>query len=117
MNIATNANASGNLHNCQVSWLSISELRPYKGNPRTHSKKQIRQIAQSIQAFGFTNPILIDSEMTLLAGHGRLEAAQHLGWTKVPCIRLDYLNPAQRRAYVLVDNKLAELAGWDEELL
>jgi DNA modification methylase len=100
-----------------VDWLDVAELRPYKGNPRAHSKKQIRQIAQSIQVFGFTNPILIDSEMTLLAGHGRLEAAKLLGWPKMPCIRLDHLNPTQRRAYVLADNKLAELAGWDEELL
>jgi DNA modification methylase len=117
MNIETTVAFSGQLHNVQVDWLSVTELRPYKGNPRTHSKKQIRQIAGSIKAFGFTNPILIDSDGILLAGHGRLEAAKLLGWRNVPCIRLDHLNAAQRRAYVLADNKLAELAGWDEELM
>jgi DNA modification methylase len=105
------------LQNVQVEWLEVTTLQPCSGNPRTHSKKQIRQIAESIKAFGFTNPILTDGACVILAGHGRLEAAKLLGWTRVPCIRLEHLSPAQRRAYVLADNKLAELAGWDEELL
>jgi DNA modification methylase len=103
--------------NLQVHWLGVAGLQPYSCNPRTHSQKQIRQIAESIEAFGFTSPILIDDAGTVLAGHGRLEAAKLLGWAKVPCIRLEHLSAAQRRAYVLADNKLAELAGWDEDLL
>ena len=108
---------AAHLHNVQVEWLEVDALLPYKGNPRTHPKKQIRQIAESIKVFGFTNPILVGSDGTLLAGHGRLEAARLLSWPRVPCIKLEHLTAAQRRAYVLADNKLAELAGWDEALL
>lgn len=94
-----------------------SKLRPWPKNARTHSKKQIRQIADSIKTFGFTNPILIDEANNILAGHGRVEAAKLLGMTTVPCIRIDAMSEAQKRAYVLADNKLALNAGWDEELL
>jgi DNA modification methylase len=90
-------------------------LRPRPTNPRTHSKKQIRQIADSIERFGFTNPVLIDR--AIVAGHGRIEAAKLLGIEKVPTIRLEDLTEAEIRAYVIADNKLAENAGWDRELL
>ena len=95
----------------------IDSLRPAARNPRTHSRKQIRQIADSIQRFGFTNPILVDDDDRILAGHGRVAAARLLGLGDVPVIRLSGLSPAERRAYVLADNKLALNAGWDQELL
>jgi DNA modification methylase len=90
---------------------------PYSRNARTHSKKQIKQISESIRQFGFTNPILIDKNHMILAGHCRLAAAQLLGMEHVPCVRLEHMSPAQKKAYVLADNKLALNAGWDEELL
>ena len=95
----------------------IDSLQPYARNPRTHSRKQIRQIANSIEQFGFTNPVLIDRTGGIVAGHGRVEAAKLLGMEKVPTIRLEDLNEAQIRAYVIADNRLAEIAGWDRELL
>lgn len=100
-----------------IETMPVNQLRAWTKNARTHSKKQIRQIAQSITQFGFTNPILIDNENTILAGHGRVEAAKLLGWNEVPCIRIEHMNLQQKRAYVLADNKLALNAGWDEELL
>jgi DNA modification methylase/ParB-like chromosome segregation protein Spo0J len=100
-----------------IEMIAVSNLRPWAKNARTHSKKQIRQIADSIREFGFTNPILIDRDNTILAGHGRVEAAKLIGMEKVPCIRLEGMTPEQKRAYVLADNKLALNAGWDEELL
>ena len=95
----------------------IASLKPYPRNPRTHSKKQIRQIADSIREFGFTNPILVDRDGRIIAGHGRVEAAKLLGMESVPTICLDELSETQIRAYIIADNKLAENAGWDEELL
>jgi DNA modification methylase len=95
----------------------VESLRPAHRNPRTHSPDQIRQIAESIRRFGFTNPVLVDDSGALLAGHGRLAAARLLGLTDVPTICLSHLSAAERRAYVLADNRLAELAGWDRELL
>ena len=100
-----------------VTYLAIADLKPYARNPRTHSKKQIKQIADSIQTFGWTNPILIDAAGGVIAGHGRLEAAKQLGIERVPTIRIEDLTEAQKRAYVIADNRLAELAGWDDELL
>lgn len=100
-----------------IEQLPIASLKPWKNNARTHSKKQLRQIADSITRFGFTNPVLIDNENTILAGHGRVEAAKLLTLLEVPCIRLEHMTPQQKRAYVLADNKLALNAGWDEELL
>lgn len=96
---------------------SIASLHPYAGNARTHSKRQISQIAKSISKFGFTNPVLIADDDTIIAGHGRVIAARQIGMTHVPTIRLSHLTPAQRRAYVIADNKLALNAGWDQELL
>src|SRR4051794_4636343 len=97
--------------------LPPSALRPYSRNARTHSTKQIRAIARSIERFGFTNPVLISEENEIIAGHGRVEAAKHLGIDSVPTLRLSHLNAAQRRAYVIADNKLALNAGWDRETL
>ena len=96
---------------------SIDELKPYSRNARTHSKKQIRQIADSIRRFGFTNPVLISDDGEIIAGHGRVEAAKILGLETVPTLKLSHLSEAERRAYVLADNKLALNAGWDQEIL
>lgn len=93
------------------------DLIPYDRNARTHSKKQITQIASSIGRFGFNNPVLIDADGTIVAGHGRVEAAKQLGLKTVPVIRLEHLSDAQKRAYILADNRLAEKAGWDREIL
>ena len=89
-------------------------LIPYARNARTHSDQQVAQIADSIREFGFTNPVLIDEEDGIIAGHGRVLAAHLLGLDEVPCIVLAHLSPTQRRAYVIADNKLALNAGWDE---
>ena len=97
--------------------LSPNALRPSPGNARTHSKKQVRQIADSIRTFGFTNPVLIDEANTILAGHGRVSAAKLFGLATVPCRLISAMSPAQKRAYVLADNKLALNAGWDAEIL
>jgi ParB-like nuclease domain len=97
--------------------LALEVLRPWACNARTHSKKQLRQIADSIRTFGFTNPVLIDEGNSILAGHGRVEAARMLGLATVPCRQIATMTAAQKRAYVLADNKLALNAGWDEEML
>jgi DNA modification methylase len=97
--------------------LPINSLKKFPKRARTHSKKQIRQIAESIKVFGFTNPVLIDEENQILAGHGRVEAAKLLGFETVPCRLISAMSDAEKRAYVLADNKLALNAGWDEELL
>lgn len=94
-----------------------SELRPYSRNARTHSRKQVRQIADSIQRFGFTNPVLVSDDSEIIAGHGRVEAAKLLGLRTVPTLRLSHLTAEERRAYVLADNKLALNAGWDQDIL
>lgn len=94
-----------------------SELRPYSRNARTHSRKQVRQIADSIERFGFTNPVLVSDDGEIIAGHGRVEAAKLLGLPTVPTLRLSHLNSEERRAYVLADNKLALNAGWDQDIL
>ncbi len=95
----------------------IESLIPREANPRTHSAKQIDQLVASIKEFGFTNPLLIDADGVVIAGHGRLRAATQLGMETVPTIRLEHLSEAQIRALVIADNKLAELAGWDEDML
>tara|TARA_R110002110_G_scaffold186938_1_gene394259 strand:+ start:1194 stop:2525 length:1332 start_codon:yes stop_codon:yes gene_type:complete len=97
--------------------LPIKTLRPYPRNARRHSKKQLRQVADSIERFGFTNPVLVSDDGEIVAGHGRVEAARLLGMETVPTIALSHLNATERRAYVLADNKLALNAGWDEEIL
>jgi ParB-like chromosome segregation protein Spo0J len=101
----------------KIEQIPINDLTPYARNSRTHSAEQITQVANSIQEFGFTNPVLIDKDGGIIAGHGRVMAAKQLGIDQVPCIRLGHLSEAQKRAYVIADNKLAENSGWDEELL
>ena len=95
----------------------IAELIPYARNSRTHSDAQVAQIAASIREFGFTNPVLIDGDGGIIAGHGRVLAARKLKMAAVPVLVLDHLTDAQRRAYVIADNKLALNAGWDDEAL
>lgn len=96
---------------------SVAELVPYARNSRTHSAAQINQIAASIKEFKFLNPVIIDGEGVIIAGHGRVMAAQKLGMTELPCIQANHLTEAQRRAYVIADNKLALNAEWNDELL
>src|SRR5437870_8047922 len=100
-----------------MKWLSVDALKPNVRNARTHSKKQIRQIADSIAAFGFLVPILIDEGRVVISGHGRYAAAKLLGLKQVPAIEVRDLSEAKRRALSLADNKIAENAGWDRELL
>lgn len=94
-----------------------ADLYPYAGNARIHTKKQVRQIAESIKNWGFTNPVLIDDQGTILCGHGRVQAAQLLGIPRVPTIVLSNMSEADKRAYIIADNRIAELAGWDKDLL
>ena len=101
----------------QIEYLALDALIPYARNSRTHSDEQVAQIAASIRELGFTNPVLIDSDGGIIAGHGRVMAARKLGLADVPCIRLAHLSEAQKRAYIIADNKLALNAGWDESLL
>lgn len=101
----------------KIALWPTGRLQAYGKNPRTHSNEQVGQLVESIRRFGFVNPILIDAEGQVVAGHGRLLAAQHLGLVEVPVVILDHLNPIERRAYVIADNKLAMNAGWDEALL
>src|SRR5215471_9379980 len=101
----------------KIEYTLVRELRPHPNNARTHSKKQIRQIAKSIEKFGFCNPVLIDDAKQIIAGHGRVQAAKLLGMEAVPTCRLSHLSDAEKRAYILADNKLAEKAGWDRDLL
>jgi ParB-like chromosome segregation protein Spo0J len=103
--------------NLAVTMRAIKDLVPHRTNPRTHSELQLRQIARSIAEFGFTNPILVDGDGGILAGHGRIEGAKLLGIVQVPVIELCHLSEAQRRAYIIADNRLAEKAGWDQGLL
>ncbi len=105
------------MNDLHIQRRQVSALIPYIRNARTHSPEQIAQIAASIREFGWTNPILVDGHNGVIAGHGRLLAARQLGFDEVPVIELAHLNDTQRRAYVLADNRLAENAGWDAELL
>ncbi len=101
----------------EIKYLPIDELVPYARNPRTHSEEQIAQIAASIKEFGFTNPVLLDGENGVIAGHGRLAAARSLGLKTVPCIELGHLTPEQKRGYLIADNKIAQNGVWNEEFL
>lgn len=105
------------MNNLIIEQLDVNSIFPYDRNSRTHSDQQIKQIEASISEFGFTNPILIDADGVIIAGHGRLVAAKNLGIRMAPCIRLGYLTEEQKRAYVIADNKLAENAGWNIDLL
>ena len=101
----------------QIKEQKIDKLIPYVNNARTHSDEQVSQIAASIREFGFCNPVLVDKQNNVIAGHGRLLAARKLEMDVVPTIRLEHLTEAQIKAYVLADNKLALNAGWDDELI
>jgi len=100
-----------------VVYQDVSALKPRATNPRTHSKKQIDQLANAIRRFGFTNPALVDDANGIIAGHGRVEAAKIVGLDQVPTVRLSDMSEAEIRAYVIADNRLAENAGWDRALL
>jgi ParB-like chromosome segregation protein Spo0J len=101
----------------KITQISIEDLIPYANNARTHSDDQVTQIAASIKEFGFTNPVLIDKDNGIIAGHGRVMAAKKLGLSEVPAIMLDHLTDIQRKAYILADNRIALNSGWDNELL
>lgn len=101
----------------QIEQIGIEELIPYAKNSRTHSDEQVAQLAGSIKEFGFNNPVLIDKDNSIIAGHGRVMAARRLGLTQVPCIRLEHLTETQRKAYIIADNRLALNAGWDNQML
>jgi site-specific DNA-methyltransferase (adenine-specific) len=101
----------------QVTQIQLEQLIPYVNNSRTHSDEQVAQIAASIKEFGFNNPVLVDKDNGIIAGHGRVQAARRLGLTEVPCVRLEHLTKTQRKAYIIADNRLALNAGWDNELL
>lgn len=106
-----------NLISKKLELVPVGSLSPHARNARTHSKRQIRQIAESIKRFGFTNPILTDDAGQIIAGHGRLEAAKLLAIAEVPTIRLSHLSDVEKRAYIIADNRLAEAAGWDRDIL
>ena len=95
----------------------IDSLIPYARNSRTHSKEQILQLRSSLREFGFVNPVIVDRDLNIIAGHGRVAAAKAEGLSEVPCVFAEHLTDAQKRAYILADNRLALNAGWDEELL
>ena len=101
----------------RIELLPVGQLTPYRNNARIHSKKQIRSIADSIERFGFVNPVLIDDASQIIAGHGRVEAAKLLGLAAVPALRISHLSQTEKRAYILADNRHAEKAGWDREIL
>lgn len=101
----------------QISQVSVEKLIPYARNSRTHSDGQVAQIAASIKEFGWTNPILIDGDKGIIAGHGRLLAARKLGYKEVPVIELSHMTESQKKAYVIADNQLAMNAGWDTAML
>jgi hypothetical protein len=101
----------------EIEWVGVGALKPAPNNARTHSKRQIKLIARSIERFGFMNPILVDSESGILARHGRWAAAKLLGFKKGPTLRFEHLSDTDKRAYILADNRIAEKAGWDREIL
>lgn len=105
------------MNNLRIEYKSIDDLTLYAQNSRTHSEPQIAQLAESIKEFGWTNPILLDGENGIIAGHGRVLAAQLLGEISVPTIELKHLTELQKKAYIIADNKLALNAGWDNEML
>jgi len=115
--IARTAQRAANRPLLSVCYLPIGQLKPDPRNARVHNKKQVRQIASSIESFGFNVPILIDGENNVVAGHGRILAAKLLGLAEVPTVRLDHLTGAQRRAFAIADNRLTEIASWDDRLL
>ena len=109
--------AGDEMSSLKIEYKNIKELIPYCNNSRTHSDEQVLQIASSIKEFGFTNPVLIDDQGGIIAGHGRIMAAQKLKMDEVPTITLSDLSEAQKKAYIIADNKLALNAGWDDAIL
>ena len=101
----------------RLEYQAVGAFKPHPNNPRTHSPKQLKQIESSIRRFGFLNPVLVDSDKRIIAGHGRVAAAKAIGMERVPVISIEGMSEADRRAYVIADNRLAELAGWDNDLL
>jgi hypothetical protein len=101
----------------KITYKPVADLIPYARNSRTHSDAQVAQIAASIREFGWTNPVLLDGDNGIIAGHGRVMAAQKLGETQIPTIELGHMTQNQKRAYIIADNKIALNAGWDEEVL
>lgn len=101
----------------EMQLVAVSKLVPYVNNARTHNAQQITKLRSSLREFGFINPVIIDSDYNVIAGHGRILAAKEEGITEVPCVFVDYLSPAQKKAYILADNRMAMDASWDEELL
>ena len=104
-------------HTTEMKMVETSKLIPYVNNARTHSQEQVNKLRGSLREFGFINPVIIDGEYNVIAGHGRLMAAKEEGIKEVPCVLVDYLSEAQKKAYILADNRYAQDAGWDEELL
>lgn len=101
----------------ELQSVEIAKIKPYKNNAKIHGKNQLKKLQESISEFGFLTPCLIDSDFNLIAGHGRVEAAKALGMKEVPCVFIEELTEQQRKAYILADNKLSELAEWDLEIL
>ena len=101
----------------EMQLVAISKLIPYVNNARTHNTQQINKLRSSLREFGFINPVIIDREFNVIAGHGRIMAAKEEGINEVPCVFVDYLTEAQKKAYIIADNRMAMDAGWDEELL
>ena len=104
-------------HTERLELIAIDKLIPYANNARTHSDEQIKKIQASLREFGFVNPVLIDKDCGIIAGHGRVEAAKREGMTEVPCVLVEHLTETQKKAYILADNRIAEMAGWDTEIL
>ncbi len=101
----------------EMQLVSVDKLIPYVNNARTHTPEQINKLRASLREFGFVNPLIIDRDFNVIAGHGRLAGAKAEGYTEVPCVFVDDLTEAQKKAYILADNRMAEDAGWDSELL
>ena len=101
----------------ELQSVEIAKIKPYKNNAKIHGKNQLKKLQESISEFGFVTPCLIDQDFNLIAGHGRVEAAKAMGMKEVPCVFVEELTEQQRKAYILADNKLSELAEWDLEIL
>ena len=101
----------------EMTLVEIGKLIPYINNARTHSEDQITKLRSSLREFGFINPVIIDKDFNIIAGHGRVKAAKAEGIKEVPCVLVDHLNEAQKKAYIIADNRMALDAGWDEEIL
>ena len=105
------------MSNLEIQYVSPDRLRPYPGNARAHSRKQLKLIADSIERFGFTNPILVTDDFEVIAGHGRLQAAKSLGMQRIPVVALSSLTEADKKALIIADNRIAELSNWDRDML